>query len=120
MGGVLLVLLFNTIGIVVFMLWAITFLGFNFRKNFLNKEKFDIYECGFLTINNFKLELNYSTIVISMFLILYEFELFLFVPFFFNINLWNPTNTLVLSLYIFSIFMTILLDIKFNTLNWIY
>ena len=77
------IFLFNSIIIVVFILWIITFFGFVYRKNFNNKEKFDVYECGFKTINNFSLELNYSTIVISMFLILYELELFLLVPFFF-------------------------------------
>ena len=87
MGGVLTVFLFNSIIIVIILLWLITFLGFNFRKNFVNKEKYDVYECGFKTINNFNLELNYSTIIISMFLVLYEFEMFLLVPFFFNVDL---------------------------------
>lgn len=116
----MIVLLFNNISVVVLLLWFITFFGYNFRKNFSNKEKFDIYECGFKTINNFQIQLNYSTIVISMFLVLYEFEMFLLIPFFFNIHLLNFSNAIILSIYIFSIIMTILLDVKFNTLNWVF
>lgn len=114
------IFLFNSIIIVVFILWIITFFGFVYRKNFNNKEKFDVYECGFKTINNFSLELNYSTIVISMFLILYELELFLLVPFFFNIEFWNYWNSFILVLYMFVINMTIMLDVKFSALKWIY
>lgn len=118
MGGVLTVFLFNSIIIVIILLWLITFLGFNFRKNFVNKEKYDVYECGFKTINNFNLELNYSTIIISMFLVLYEFEMFLLVPFFFNVDLWNYNNVIIIAIYLFSINMTLILDLKFNTLKW--
>ena len=120
MGGVLIIILFNSIIFTISILWFITFIGYIYRKNTNNKEKYDIYECGFKTINNFNIEINYSTIVISMFLILYEFELFLLVPFFFNINFWNYETCIILLLYIFSINMTIILDIKFNALKWIY
>ena len=120
MGGVLLIFLFNSIIAVSFMLWIITYFGYVFRKNFINKEKFDIYECGFKTISNINLELNYSTIIISMFLILYEFEMFLFVPFFFNVHFWNYETCIFLALYIFIINMSILLDVKFNSLKWLY
>lgn len=120
MGGVLLIFLFNSIIFVIGFLWAITFFGFNYNNNIDCKEKFDIYECGFKSINNFKIELNYSTVIISMFLVLYEFEMFLFVPFFFNVKVWNIVNVTVLTMYIYFINMTIWIDVKFNALKWIF
>lgn len=118
MGGVLLIFIFASIIKISFVFWLITFFGFNFRKNYNNKEKYEIYECGFKSINNCYIELSYSTIIISMFLILYEFELFLLVPFLFNSDFFNYYNSIIFSLYLFSINMTVVVDVKFNTLNW--
>ena len=120
MGGVLLILLFNSIFAVIFLLWVITFFGYNFRKNFTYKDKYDTYECGFKTINNFSIELNLSTLMLGMFLILYEFELFILIPFLFNLKFWDYNSIISLIIYIYFINLSLIFDLKLNALKWIY
>lgn len=120
MGGVLINFLFSSVIKTIILSILIIFIAFNFEKNFLNKKKFDInYECSFKTINTFKIEFNYSNLIMYVYMILYKLKMFLFVFLFFNVHLWVLSNIIVF--FIYAIFSTIIISFKFDfkLLKWV-
>lgn len=102
------------------LLWFITFLG-----SYLYNSKHDLnrdvqFECGFFSTSKLTPEFNFNFVVSAMFLILYDIEFALFVPYVFNINYVHNVIYLTLLLFFFIVVLTLIFDIKSNILKWYY
>ena len=101
-----------------FFFWGLTFLFkiFYSKKNFTFKLNF--YECGFKSLTNIKIQYNINFILILLFVLIYDGEFFLLIPF--SIN---STNVTIFSFFIIFFFLiwlviTLLIDYIYGALEW--
>lgn len=111
---------FISFTIVAVLFWAITLLELFFNKNFNNFTKTTVYECGFLTINKNTLPITLNVITLLFFVIIYEIEFILLVPFLLSVNLANTTLLICVATLLFVIILTLYWDFFLNKLNWNY
>lgn len=116
---ILMFILLNFV-IITIVFWLITLLELYLNKNTNNNIKTTIYECGFLTINKNIFQLNYNTIILLLFVIIYEVEFIILIPIFLSLS-WATTNTILLICILFVVIVvTLYLDIWLNKLTWVY
>lgn len=111
------IIFFNCI-LVSILLWLITFVGsyfFTVKNNNLQKTNF---ECGFFTVNKNILQINLNFFTSAIFLLLYDLEFILLIPFFFNFFLINIYYKLIVFLFLIVLIVTLLFDIESNSINW--
>lgn len=116
---ILILLLLNFI-IITIIFWLITLLELYLNKNTNNDIKTTIYECGFLTINKNIFQINYNTIILLLFVIIYEVEFIILIPIFLSLS-WATTNVILsIGFLFFVIIITLYFDIWLNKLSWVY
>lgn len=118
-NGILL-LLFTNFSIISLILWLVTFLECYINKNTQHYTKTTVYECGFWTINKNVFPISLNTILLLLFVIIYEVELILLTP----LLVTSYTNsfqihTLVLVV-IYFVIITLLLDVNLKKITWVY
>ena len=102
------------------LLWLITFLG-----SFLYTTKHDQnrevhFECGFFSVNKLVPAYNLNFVVSAIFLLLYDIEFLLLIPYIFNIVFITNTLFYLCSLLVFVILFSLLLDIESKSIKWYY
>lgn len=93
-------------------------MAFSKKKNHFFKKKF--YECGFNSLDDINIQVNINFLLIGIFLILYDIEFTLLMPFIFNIHLANSFNFLVFTLFFILIILSLLYDFQANAMDWQY
>ena len=101
-----------------FIFWILTFLFkiFYSKKNFTFKLNF--YECGFKSLTNVKIQYNINFILILLFVLIYDGEFFLLIPF--SLNSTNITLFTFFIIFFFLIWLliTLLIDYIYSALEW--
>lgn len=118
MGGIPFVFTLISIFLFTFIFWFLIFLTryfFNTSNSFF---KYSFYECGFKAYENVDIKLNSSTTIISIFLILYEVEFMLLLPFFLLIYNLSFIGLLILILILIIIGILLYVDNVFLLLFW--
>lgn len=116
-GGIVFYVIINAT-IFSFIFWILTF-GLKYfysNKNFNNKLSF--YECGFKSLTNIKIQYNVNFILLLLFLLIYDGEFLILIPFALNIAIMNFIPLFVLIIFITLLLITLLLDLVYNTLEW--
>ena len=111
-------LLFISFTTVAVLFWALTLLELFFNKNFNNFTKTTVYECGFLTINKNTFPITLNIITLLFFVIIYEIEFILLVPFLLSVNLANTSLIVFTFSLMWLIVITLYWDFFLNKLNW--
>lgn len=92
--------------------------GTLFYDRFEYKNREDFYECGFKTTTDINFNLNFSFFISGVFLILYDIELVLLVPFLFNYDVMNSTVAAGYIIFALAIFFTLIIDVWTETVEW--
>lgn len=106
--------------LVTIIFWLITLLELYINKNTNNNTKTTIYECGFLTINKNIFQINYNTIILLLFVIVYEVEFIILIPLFLSVTWLSSSLMFGLSILLLIIVLTLYFDIWLNKLAWLY
>jgi NADH:ubiquinone oxidoreductase subunit 3 (subunit A) len=98
--------------------WILTFLAKFFYSNKYYSNKFNFYECGFKSINKFQISYSINFLLLVLFLLLYDGEFLIIIPFSLNILSASPTDVLLLIYFLIWLQLTLILDYVFNALEW--
>ena len=118
MGDIVLIYLLQNILLFGIIFWVLTWVAeyFYSKKNHLTKKQF--YECGFKSNIELNIQVNINFPMLCVFLILYDIEVTLLLPFLFNVS------NVALIEYFYFLFFTILIvlsliyDWQYNALSW--
>ncbi len=89
-----------------------------FYSNKYFKNKYNYYECGFRSLTNIQIKYTINYILVILFLVIYDGEFLLLVPFALNINDSDFYSFLLIIFFIFWLIITLLIDNIYNTLEW--
>lgn len=101
-----------------FIFWILTFVSKYFYSNKYYNTKLNFYECGFKSVNQFQINYSVNFLVLVLFLLLYDGEFLILVPFSLNILVANLSNYIILLFFLLWLYITILLDYILNALEW--
>jgi NADH:ubiquinone oxidoreductase subunit 3 (subunit A) len=106
----------NTL-VISILFWLLTEGGNIFFDRIEYKNREDFYECGFKTTSDLNFNLNYSFFISAIFLILYDIELVLLIPFLFNYNIMSNASFFSFFFFVIIIFLTFVADVLTNTIE---
>jgi len=118
MGGILVLFFIQNVLIFSIIFWLLTFLGEYFFKGKNHKTKKNFYECGFKSVNDIDLQFNFNFLIICVFLVLYDIEFILMMPFLVNLYYVNFFSLIVFLTFFILIIISLLYDWQANALNW--
>lgn len=116
-GNLVLVVIINAI-IFSFIFWILTFISKYYYSNKYYNTKLNFYECGFKSLTQYQVNYSLNFLVLVLFLLLYDGEFLIVIPFSLNVLISNLSSFLVLFYFMFWLYLTLLLDYTFNALDW--
>lgn len=117
--SVYLLILINFV-VVTLIFWLLTLVELMLNKNTDNEIKNDVYECGFNTINKTTFPVTLNTIILLLFVIIYEVEFIILTPFLLNLTVSIGNLTYYFSFLFLTIIITLYLDIWLKKIFWVY
>lgn len=116
-GVIFATIVYNAV-IFSFIFWILTFLAKYLYTNNYSYYKYNFYECGFksLTKNNIKYNINF--LLLLLFLLLYDGEFLILIPFSFNAWALSLSYTIALVFFIIWLFIALLFDYIYGALDW--
>ena len=104
-----------TFGIIFWLLtWGAEY--FYTNKQQLTKKQF--YECGFKSISELNIQVNFNFFMLSVFLILYDIEFTLLFPMLFNFTFVSLINFFMFFTFVLLIILSLFYDYIHNVLSW--
>jgi len=100
--------------------WLLTYIGYIVRDDFENYDIGIFYECGFRSLQKVNIKFNLNTLVLSLFLILYEIEFLFLIPYSFTLDIMCIHTAPLFFIFILFILVTLLFDIYTQTIIWVY
>lgn len=98
--------------------WILTFVLKYYYSNKNYNYKLNFYECGFKSLTNIKVQYNVNFILILLFLLIYDGEFLILIPFALNISNITFVSLFVLFVFILLLLITLLYDLVYNSLEW--
>lgn len=98
--------------------WILTFASKYFYSNKYYNTKLNFYECGFKSLTQFKINYNVNFLLLILFLLLYDGEFLIIIPFSLNLTIATFSNYFIIFYFLLWLFVTLLLDYIFNALEW--
>ena len=104
---------------ITLLLWLLSFIGQYFYESEDNLDKNENLECGFENIELGESPINYKNLLVFIFLIIYDIELFLLLPLSFNVLYCTLSSNIYCYLIILSIIIyTCLFDVETGILEY--
>jgi len=116
-GNLVFIVIINAI-IFSFIFWILTFASKYYYSNKYYNLKLNFYECGFKSLTQFQVNYNINFLLLILFLLLYDGEFLIIIPFSLNVLVSNCSAFLVLLYFMAWLYLTLLLDYIFNALDW--
>ena len=116
-GNIVFFLVTNAI-LFSFIFWVLTFISKYYYSNKYYTSKLNFYECGFKSLTQFQINYSLNFIVLILFLLLYDGEFLIVIPFSLNILVSNLSCFAILFYFLLWLYLTLLLDYIFNALDW--
>ena len=118
MGDIVILFLIQNIFLFSLIFWLFTWIGefFYKKKNHVFKKNF--YECGFKSTSDINIQINFNFSIVCVFLILYDIEFTLLIPFLVNFININIFNFFLCVIFIKLIIISLIYDWQMNALNW--
>ena len=79
----IILLIFINIGLLTLIFWLVMVGGEKFLYKKQNNSSREVFECGFLSVNQLKIKPNYYFLITAVLLIIYDIEFFFFIQVFF-------------------------------------
>lgn len=118
MTGVIFLSIIINASIFSLIFWALTFLAKTLYTNKYSYYKFNFYECGFKSLSKKKIKYEVNFLLLLLFLLVYDGEFLILIPFAFNT--WGLNFYYICALIFFIIWLLIALffDFMFGALEW--
>lgn len=101
-----------------FIFWLLTFLSKIFYTNKYYNYKLNFYECGFKNITKQKISYELNYVMLVLFLLIYDGEFLVLIPFAFNTGLFSCESLLVLFIFFSWLLLALFIDYAFSALEW--
>lgn len=95
-----------------------TFAAKWFYSNKYYNYKLNYYECGFRSLTNYKVHYKVSYVLLVLFLLIYDGEFLILIPFSLNFFLINVELFILLIFFLVWLLLTLIIDFTFNALDW--
>lgn len=118
MAGILFVHIIFCAVIFSFIFWLLTFVSKFLYTNKYFSYKLNFYECGFKNITKQKISYELNYIMLVLFLLIYDGEFLILIPFAFNSTLISFESILCLLFFFFWLLIALFIDYAFNALEW--
>lgn len=116
-GSIFLFLVLNAF-LFSFIFWILTFaLKFTYSNKYFNY-KLNFYECGFKSLSTVKITYQINYILLILFLIIYDGEFLVLIPFSLNTTIINFITYLILIFFFLWLIIILLIDYNWETLEW--
>lgn len=86
------------------------------KRSHLTKKQ--IYECGFKSFDDLNIQINLNFILLSIFLMLYDLEFVLLIPFIFNYSNVTFFHFFILLIFFMLLILSLIYDWQMQALSW--
>ena len=117
-GDIFLLFFFQNFLLFACIFWGLTWAGEYFYKRKNHDAKKQFYECGFKVSTDTDIQFNLSFTLLCVFLVLYDLEFTLLIPFFFNHLFLTVSSLVVFFVFMLFIFLSLIYDWQNNAFNW--
>lgn len=117
MGSMAILFFIQNVFIFTLIFWFLTWIAEYFFKSKNNKNKTQVYECGFKSIAELNIQINLGFSIVCSFLILYDVEFIFLYPIFFNFFFFSFLIFFLILFFIFFIFFSLVYDLIQNSLS---
>lgn len=117
MGSVVIIALIQHVLILSVIFWLLTWGAERFSSKKLHRTKNEFYECGFKSISDLNLQVNFSFSMVCAFLILYDVEFTFLFPILLNYSLVDITALLTYIFFIIFIILALIYDLSHSAIN---
>lgn len=118
MAGILVFLVVINAIIFSFIFWILTFVSKYYYSNKYYNTKLNFYECGFKSLNQFQINYSLNFILLVLFLLLYDGEFLILIPFSLNVLISEFFTFFLIFYFLFWLYLTLLLDYAYSALEW--
>lgn len=118
MAGILVFVVITNAILFSFVFWILTFISKFYYSNKYYNSKLNFYECGFKSLTQFQINYSLNFILLVLFLLLYDGEFLILIPFSLNVLISNFTTFLLLFYFLVWLYITLLLDYIYSALDW--
>lgn len=98
--------------------WILTFLSKVFYTNKYFNYKYNFYECGFKNLTKKKISYDINYILLVLFLLIYDGEFLILIPFAFNINFISIEILFIIIFFILWLIIALIFDYSYSALDW--
>lgn len=118
MVGALFVQLILNAVIFSFIFWILTFAAKSLYSNKYYDYKLNFYECGFKNITKKKISYEINYVMVMLFLLLYDGEFLVLIPFALNNECFTLEVYFALLLFLVWLVVALLFDYAMSALDW--
>ncbi len=118
MAGVLVLHVISNAAVFSCIFWVLTYVSKLLYTNKYYNYKFNFYECGFKSFTTKTIKYNISYIMLILFLLIYDGEFLILIPFTLNVQLTNCIIVISLSLFMIWLLIALIFDYAYNALDW--
>ena len=101
-----------------FIFWTLTFLSKIFYSNKYFNYKYNFYECGFKNLTKKKISYDINYILLVLFLLIYDGEFLILIPFSFNITCISLEVIIAVIFFIIWLVIALIFDYAYGALDW--
>ena len=116
-GSVFLVISINAL-LFSFIFWVLTFCAKWFYSNKYYNYKLNFYECGFKSLTNYKVNYSINYVLLILFLLIYDGEFLILIPFSLNVSLITFNSLFLLGFFMIWLIFSLLIDYIYSALDW--
>lgn len=98
--------------------WILTFVSKTLYTNKYFNYKYNFYECGFKNLTKKKISYDINYILLVLFLLIYDGEFLILIPFSFNITFISIETLFIVIFFIFWLFIALMFDYAYSALDW--
>nr|YP_010411970.1 NADH dehydrogenase subunit 3 [Tetrahymena rostrata]QBI37939.1 NADH dehydrogenase subunit 3 [Tetrahymena rostrata]URP31130.1 NADH dehydrogenase subunit 3 [Tetrahymena rostrata] len=118
MGDAIVIILIQNVLIFCVIFWLLTWGAEFFYTNKQQATKKQFYECGFKTMSELNIQINFNFFMLAVFLILYDIEFTFLFPILFNYYLFTIVEFSLIFTFLMLIVASLWYDWVHNALSW--
>lgn len=116
-GGSLCAIIVNAL-VFSLIFWILTFIAKYLYTNRYSNYKLNFYECGFKNLTTYSAQYSINYLMLVLFLLIYDGEFLVLIPFALNIGLSNYIIILAICFFISWLVLSLLIDYAYGALEW--
>lgn len=118
MAGIIFTQLIISAILFSFIFWILTFIGKSLYTTKYFNYKLNFYECGFKNLTKKKITYEINYIMLILFLLIYDGEFLILIPFAFNITIVSLEIFICVYFFLAWLLIALIFDYAYNALEW--